>query len=124
MTERDAPTEGRTGDRLDRAGFAKKLTNLLYDEAKQKATGLVVGLTGPWGSGKSQTLLYVQEFLDDQVVQKPLLVMRYNPWLFSGRENMIASFLQSLSSLMDDERYKKQFPILETLNSQGRKRRF
>ena len=117
MTERDAPTEGLIGDRFDRAGFAENLANLLYDEAKQKATGRVVGLTGPWGSGKSQTLLYVQEVLDNKDVQKPLLVMRYNPWLFSGRENMIESFLESLSALMDDDKYKKQFPVLKTLKS-------
>ena len=61
MTERDAPKAGRSGDRFDRTAFAQGLANLLYDAGKQKATGLVVGLTGPWGSGKSQTLLYVKE---------------------------------------------------------------
>jgi predicted KAP-like P-loop ATPase len=110
MTELDAPKAGRSGDRFDRTAFAQGLANLLYDAGKQKATGLVVGLTGPWGSGKSQTLLYVKEFLDEQVVQKPLLVMQYNPWLFSGRENMIAMFLQALSALMDDKKYTERFP--------------
>jgi hypothetical protein len=117
VTHRDAPKGGRSGDRFGRAAFAENLASLLYDAENQKATGLVVGLTGPWGSGKSQTLLYVKEFLDERVVQKPLLVMHYNPWLFSGRETMIATFLQALSALMDDEAYTRRFPELKELKS-------
>jgi probable HAF family extracellular repeat protein len=51
------------------------------------------------------------------VAQRPLLVMRYNPWLFSGRENMIESFLENLSSLMDDKKYTDKFPVLKNLKS-------
>lgn len=62
MTQRDAPNAGLT-DHFGRMGFAHTLTSLLYDPDKRQATGLVVGLTGPWGSGKSQTLFYVRDFL-------------------------------------------------------------
>ncbi|MGH6839606.1 MAG: hypothetical protein ACREDT_12575 [Methylocella sp.] len=40
MTQRDAPSAGRGGDKLDRFGFAENLANLLYDAAKGEATGL------------------------------------------------------------------------------------
>lgn len=92
----ERPVEGIAGDTLDRAGFAAKLVDALVSSATGKATGVVLGVTGSWGSGKSSVLNMVA---DDLRRRHPkAIVVRFDPWLIAGRNDLISTFLQELGA--------------------------
>ncbi len=55
--------------------------------------GLVVGVLGPWGSGKTSFLNLVREHLKAEQIP----VLEFNPWMFSGTEHLVQSFFAELS---------------------------
>lgn len=101
----DRPIEFETDDQLDRGPFVDSLVRaLLVDQRNEKgdivgrrSTGYVVGLTGRWGLGKSSVLNLLSEKLDamDHVV-----VALFNPWLFRGRDELVAGFFNSLRTAL------------------------
>lgn len=60
--------------------------------------GLVIGLYGDWGAGKSTVLNFIEEYIGREPVQtnKPI-VIRFNPWWFSGREDLARLFLEQFA---------------------------
>ena len=97
----DRPIDREIDDRLDRIPFVENLIRALIRDEKdissrlvaRRSTGIVVGLTGKWGSGKSSILNLVAERLKntDHVV-----VATLNPWLFKGRDELLAAFFAEL----------------------------
>jgi len=88
-------------DALERSSFVSSLMKTLVhtdfdaegNVAARKSTGLVIGLTGEWGLGKSSVLnmLSVELKKMDNVV-----VATLNPWLFKGRDELIQAYFNSL----------------------------
>jgi len=56
--------------------------------------GVVVGVLGPWGSGKTSFVNLSQSFLKESGVT----VLEFNPWMFSGADQLVQSFFIELSS--------------------------
>ena len=92
----DAPLEDLSGDFLDRQNLVERLCGLLVTKTgdSHRASRLVVGLTGKWGSGKSTVLNAVKRLLMESADIK---VVEFNPWVFEGRDDLIASFLDELA---------------------------
>ena len=66
--------------------------------------GLVVGVFGPWGSGKTSFInLARPEFKKANVP-----VLDFNPWLFSGADQLIGRFFTELSAAMGKTSSLKQ----------------
>ena len=88
----DRPRSDPAEDRLGYAPFAKMLATSVLRGCP--ADGLVIGIYGTWGLGKS-TLL---NFIEHEVAQDPdedaPVVVRFNPWWFSGREDLIRRFFK------------------------------
>ena len=60
--------------------------------------GLVVGVFGPWGSGKTSFInLARREFRRADVP-----VLDFNPWLFSGTDQLVGRFFSELSAEMGE----------------------
>src|SRR5215208_1962060 len=95
----DRPIEHRTQDKLDRARFAEAIARQLVDAPAE--TGYVVGLLGSWDSGKTSILNMVDEVLTDE--HENVLVLRFNPWLFSGTEQLVARFFEELGAQLLEE---------------------
>jgi hypothetical protein len=96
----DNPIDGQTGDRLDRAEFATRFAN---DVLSLDATrGMVVAVTGPWGSGKTSFLNMCRETWES--AEAP--VLDFNPWMFSGADQLVASFFAEVSSQLKERRPK------------------
>ncbi|MBA4010782.1 MAG: NTPase [Phenylobacterium sp.] len=101
----DRPVELAGDDLLDRAGFVSSLARALVVEehdlsgrvVARHATGVVVGLTGKWGAGKSTILNLLAEQLKgtDHVV-----VATFNPWLFKGRDELVSAFFNELRAAL------------------------
>jgi len=77
-------------DQLDRSAFVDRLSNALVDPNTRKSSGIVVGITGPWGIGKSSILNLLNERL---IVTYPeAIIVKFDPWLVSARDDIIAEF--------------------------------
>ena len=85
----DAPIRSLSEDRLGRRPFAQALAAEVM--AAPAARGFVMGLTGPWGSGKTSILNMTVDAIGDQAV-----VVQFNPWMFSGTEALVSSFFAEI----------------------------
>lgn len=92
---------GEAQDRFGRAGFARRLANALVTRDGRRARGVVVGLVGPWGSGKSSLLNLLEEELARRE-PKPVVV-RFEPWLISGRDDLVLALLTEMYGALERE---------------------
>ncbi|WP_291298882.1 P-loop NTPase fold protein [Elioraea sp.] len=94
-------------DRLDRRAFVSRLADALIDRDRKRARGVVVGLVGPWGSGKSSVLNLLREELDTRSPRP--VVVRFDPWLISGRDDLVVSLMAEIHAALDmDPALKKK----------------
>src|SRR6478752_3666727 len=75
--------------------------------------GAVVAITGPWGSGKTSLMnLTAARLRKDRAV---LGVVEFNPWLFSGAEQLAENLLTELATqLRDQESHKAKAQRIAT----------
>jgi predicted KAP-like P-loop ATPase len=62
--------------------------------ALDASEGLVVGVLGPWGSGKTSFLNLAREDFESAEAK----VLDFNPWIFSGTEQLVETFFTELSA--------------------------
>lgn len=88
----DNPLRETVDDRLGRAAAAESFAlNVLHLDASE---GLVVAVLGAWGSGKTSFINFSRSrFKEDSVA-----VLDFNPWMFSGAEQLVQSFFSELSA--------------------------
>ena len=88
----DNPIREPSEDRLGRAPLAASLADqILHADASER---LVVGVLGPWGSGKTSFVNLVRHNLTAERVS----VLNFNPWLFSGSEHLVQTFFSELTA--------------------------
>lgn len=88
----DNPIRRLEDDVLGRAKAAHAFAEQV--QAFDAAEGLVVGVLGPWGSGKTSFVNLARERLSDLGVT----VLDFNPWMFSGAEQLVESFFIELAA--------------------------
>jgi len=100
----DSPLTDPKDDRLGVAPFAENLAKAFSDIETDEC--LVFALYGAWGSGKTTCMNFVQYYID-QLSNKPI-VMKFNPWWFSGSGELLRQFLgEFLSTLGKNDKFKK-----------------
>ena len=89
----DAPIDSSADDDLGRAPVAHDFAESIRElDASQ---GLVVGILGPWGHGKSSFINLMRE----QFTSKPALtVVDFNPWMFSGSNQLVSFFFTEVGA--------------------------
>jgi predicted KAP-like P-loop ATPase len=94
----DNPIHSRGADLLGRV----KLANVIARHLRviDASEGAVVGLLGPWGIGKTSLLNMIAESLGEE---PPLLVVQFNPWLFSGTEQLAGHFFSEVAAQLKDQ---------------------
>lgn len=110
----DNPITSSKQDELGRAQVAKDFAkNIRKLDARE---GLVVGVLGAWGSGKSSFVNLMRE----EFASKPkLTVIDFNPWMFSGSQQLVDSFFREISAelrIKDENKFGK---IADGLNEYG-----
>lgn len=98
----DRPLDNPEGDLFGHAPFARTLADAIRRQTGPD--GIVLALFGPWGSGKSTVLGYVQHYLEQESSGTQPVVVAFNPWWFSGQENLAQAFLGQLQAVLP-ERY-------------------
>ena len=100
-------------DLLGRAPYANAIAREIL--SAPKGEGFVVGLLGPWGSGKSSLLNLMARRLE----AGGSVVVRFNPWLFSGTEQLIHIFFNELSAQLKLKRDSSLKEIGTSLKQYG-----
>lgn len=101
MYVEDTPIKFKKDDQLGRTLFVTRLTETIL--AIKDIQSLVIGLYGPWGSGKSSILNLLKEKLDQpQKGNNSIQVMQFDPWFFNSEEELIKSFISLILSEVQD----------------------
>lgn len=91
------------GDRLGYATFARNLAAAITQIDDPE--GLVIGLYGPWGAGKSTVVNFVRFYLERDFGD-PVVFISFNPWWFSGQEDLTRAFFGELRSTLETRRVR------------------
>ena len=98
MNLSDNPIKNLKEDRIDRAGLADKFAQqVLKLDASE---GIVVGVLGPWGCGKTSFVNLARRKFEDRAHK----VLEFNPWMFSSTGHLINSFFRELISELNSQR--------------------
>lgn len=108
----DRPGIDPKDDLFGHAPFASSLADSIC--RYPGSDGLVLALYGPWGSGKSTVLSYVQHFLERRPESEQPVLVKFNPWWFSGQENLARAFLGQLQAVLPakNEKFKQLGDLL------------
>jgi predicted KAP-like P-loop ATPase len=94
----DRPSSNPKDDLFGHAPFAESLADSICRYPGND--GLVLALYGPWGSGKSTVLSYVRHFLEQRPEVEQPVIVTFNPWWFSGQENLARAFLGQMQAVL------------------------
>lgn len=115
----DYPIGNSDEDKLRRAPLAKKVAELVAQfEGKES---FVIGIEGIWGSGKTS---FVNMVLKDLEGDEKLLFINFNPWNFSGQNELIMDFFSTLMKkvephVVDKNKLKKVKSVVSKLTKKS-----
>lgn len=110
----DQPIHSKREDRFNRAPFAQRVADAAATRSDR--SGIVIGLYGPWGRGKSSTLNLVEEALNDH---SNVAVVRFNPWFYSSEERQLRGFFDTLAAALGRSLPTKAEDISNLLRDYG-----
>ncbi|WP_444985119.1 KAP family P-loop NTPase fold protein [Halomonas mongoliensis] len=88
----DNPIASESDDALNRTTMAHSFADQI--QAIDARNGLVVGVLGPWGSGKTSFVNLARRNLEDAGIA----VLDFNPWMFSGADQLVQAFFVELTA--------------------------
>lgn len=92
MIKGDNPIKRSDDDVIGRSSAANEFAqNVLELDASE---GAVVGILGPWGSGKTSFINLAREKFKKEKVH----ILDFNPWMFSGTAQLVESFFAELAA--------------------------
>lgn len=88
----DNPIRKLEDDVLGRVKVARSFAEQII--SLEVSAGVVVGVLGPWGSGKTSFINLTRAHLEGLAVA----VLDFNPWMFSGAKQLVESFFVEVSA--------------------------
>lgn len=101
----DQPLESTENDRLGYSFFAEELAQTITS----RTPSILLACTGRGGSGKSTILNFVENEL--RGIDSAPAVVRFNPWWFSGRGDLVEKFLTEMGAQLESE---EGFPDIQS----------
>lgn len=101
MIKSDAPIKTKKEDLLGRTKFSESLGKALLEWKSED--GIVIGLYGKWGSGKSSAINLAIEYIENETKKKKYtkkdqpIIIRFNPWNFTEQNQLITTFFTELA---------------------------
>ena len=127
MFNSDYPIDNIVDDQLNRRVFAQNIATAIMTygndtvitDDNNKSNCLTIGIYGGWGEGKSSLanmiLSYIQkQYYDDNEGRKPVII-NFNPWMYSNKEDLIKQLFVAISSIFSKSN------IDETINNSADK---
>jgi predicted KAP-like P-loop ATPase len=85
-----------TDDTLQRRPFASRIANIICSQTDRSP--IVISLNGEWGEGKST----VFGFLREEFHGRGIVCVSFNPWRYSGEDDLLKAFFLELATKLDD----------------------
>ena len=109
----DIPKEELDDDKLDVAPLARKVAGFIRN-LDHPHNGYVLGLHGPWGSGKSTFLNFVIKCLGTTTDgstsdEDKIRIVEFKPWIVAGHQDLLAAFIKVLSESAFPQTKAKKF---------------
>ncbi len=95
----DEPISEFSQDTIGRREFAGVLVDLV-ERSHDPDSSIVIGLTGPWGSGKTSAFWLARS----QLKESEWSVVELNPWAAADDDAMLAEFFSALASALPEKR--------------------
>ncbi|QTN31229.1 hypothetical protein HZ994_02415 [Akkermansiaceae bacterium] len=102
----DRPLKHGELDLLHRGPFVRNLATAICHTPNDAS--IVFALYGRWGEGKTSTLALLEDELaarEENEESTPVLI-RFNPWVFSGREQLFSAFFEDIGNAMNNSGVK------------------
>ncbi|MGJ6122310.1 P-loop NTPase fold protein [Mycolicibacterium sp. Y3] len=112
ITAGDNPITKEEQDVLNRHPTAVALAREI--KRVDSSEGYVFGIVGPWGSGKTSLLNLMKLELDKDA---DYTVVNFNPWMFTGTEQLVNAFFHELSSQLNESNSSKFGAISTTVDT-------
>ena len=109
----DQPVERPCDDRYGVDPFARALTVSI--RKMQSPQGSVIGLNGPWGSGKSSAVNLCKHHLADAINADEIVIIDFACWWFRGEDALALAFFRELYAGLGPslgDKVKKKLPKL------------
>jgi predicted KAP-like P-loop ATPase len=94
----DNPLTDPKTDRLGYAPFARHLADSICEMAFPG--GFVIAVYGSRGFGKTTLLNYIVHYLKQKPENEQPIIVPFNPWLFSGHEDITRRFFDQIQSVL------------------------
>lgn len=93
--EVECPCTFKDNDLLGRRKEARDLAEMIFHTDTARAA-FTLGLTAPWGAGKTSFMLAMQKYLRDNHSSEIILI-DFNPWMYRKAPNLTQIFFEELS---------------------------
>jgi KAP family P-loop domain/Sulfatase-modifying factor enzyme 1 len=87
-------------DQLGRGEAVDALVHLIRAIDQKASSSFTIGIFGDWGTGKTSMLRQIQAKLEEDREGPPLIVW-FNPWQFSSKDNILASLFISVADAIE-----------------------
>ena len=67
---------------------------------------MVIAVCGPWGSGKTSFINFVEHFVNNGDGPRRPKILHFNPWWFSGHEDLVRRFFAVLEAFFAGRRIR------------------
>lgn len=91
----DIPIENEDQDLLDRNCIAEELARRIT-KTKSETGSFAVGITAPWGYGKTSFL----KLLEKHLRKNDAIVVWFNPWIYDKEKNITMAFFSEISKTL------------------------
>lgn len=113
----DNPLTDPINDRLGYTEFAKNLAESIC--RMSPLDGFVIAVYGSWGLGKSTLLNFTLHYLEQKPESEQLVIVRFNPWWFSGQEDLTRRFFEQLQADLSKKVLSKWRALIEQITIYG-----
>ncbi|WP_438889533.1 KAP family NTPase [Anabaena sp. WFMT] len=111
----DKPLTNPKDDEFEYTYFAENLAKSICKMSP--LDGFVMAVYAPWGSGKSTLLNFIVHYLEQKAEEEQPIIVPFNPWWFSGQEDLTKSFFDQLRGVLSEKWKSQGNGLLKQLDS-------